>query len=256
MNFDVTICQIIALLLFVHLFFLIAIRKKRNDIADLAWGLGFVILSLVALIHNPNINTMFVFVLVSFWGLRLFYYILKKIRSKKEEDARYAKWRKDWGEAWILGSYLKVFLLQGFFLLLVAMPIMLNARYSEGEWGFVNIVGVLLFLMFWVMEIIADRQLYRFIKEEKGKHGGRIMRKGLWSYSRHPNYFAEAGLWWGIWLVTWGHEYAWYGVIGPITIFILLRYVSGVPMAEERYQDDPEYIEYKKKTPAFFPKFL
>ena len=82
------------------------------------------------------------------------------------------------------------------------------------------------------------------------------MKNGLWKFTRHPNYFGEATLWWGIWLITYGTEYFWLGLIGPITIAILLRFVSGVPLAEKHYADNQEFQEYAKKTPAFTPNFF
>jgi steroid 5-alpha reductase family enzyme len=253
MEFDVTTIQILALLVFVHLFFIYAISKKRNDIADVAWGLGFVLLALIGVIYNYNTKTFIIFLLVSVWGIRLFSYILKKFRREKAENARYRKWRAGWGSRWILFSYLKVFLLQGFSLILVAMPILILSRFSMGDWSLVNTFGVILWLFGFVFEIIGDKQLFNFVKTKKP---GEIMTRGLWKYTRHPNYFGEAVLWWGIWLISIGSPYYYIGLIGPVTITFLLRFVSGVPMAEERYQDNQAFQEYKQKTPAMIPNFF
>jgi steroid 5-alpha reductase family enzyme len=152
-----------------------------------------------------------------------------------------------------LFSYLKVFVLQGFSLLLVAMPILVVSRTSMGEWGAANTIGVLIWLLGLSFEIIGDNQLFNFVKTKKP---GEIMTRGLWKYSRHPNYFGEALLWWGIWLVSFGSPLYIFALIGPITISYLLRFVSGVPMAEERYRDNQAFLEYKKKTPALIPNFF
>jgi steroid 5-alpha reductase family enzyme len=252
-TFDVTTIQIFALVLFVHLFFVYALAKKRNDIADVAWGLGFILLALVGLFFNQNPKTIIVFVLVTVWGLRLASYIFARFKSHNEEDSRYKKWRIDWGNKWILFSYLKVFLLQGFFLILIALPIIIISRYSLGEWSLVNYIGVFLWLFGFIFEIIGDNQLRDFVKTKKP---GEIMTKGLWKYTRHPNYFGEAVLWWGIWLISIGTDFWLLGVIGPLTIGFLLRFVSGVPLAEARYQDNQAFILYKKKTPALIPNFF
>lgn len=251
--FDVTTIQIISLVLFVHLFFAYAISKKRNDIADVAWGLGFILLASIGLAFNHNLKMLIVFLLVAVWGLRLFSYIFKKFINKKKEDPRYANWRSGWKEKWIILSYLKVFILQGFFLFLVAMPIIIVSRYSMGEWSQINTLGVVAWVFGFIFEVIGDKQLFDFIKNKKS---GEIMTKGLWKYSRHPNYFGEAVLWWGIWLISFGSPFYYFGIIGPITITFLLRFVSGVPKAEERYQDNQAFQKYKKKTPPMIPNFF
>ncbi|PLX27687.1 hypothetical protein C0583_00405 [Candidatus Parcubacteria bacterium] len=180
MNYiDVTICQLFALLLFVHLFFLIGTRKKRNDIADVAWGLGFVLLAVVGTIHNPNTKTIIVLVLLMFWGFRLARHIFNRFRSHKEEDMRYQEFRKAWGSRQVLGAYFKVYLLQGFSLILVAMPILVLARFSDNSFSFINMIGVALWLFGFVFEVVADKQLKDFVKDKKP---GQIMKNGLWSY--------------------------------------------------------------------------
>lgn len=252
-DFDVTITQIIVLIVFVHLFFVFAVVKKRNDIADVAWGLGFVLIALVGLIFNQDIKNILVFVLVAIWGLRLASHIYARYISHNEEDARYQKWRIGWGGKWVLFSYLKVFVLQGFFLILVALPLLIISRYSSGGWSLVNSIGVFVWLAGFCFEVIGDRQLREFVKKKKA---GEIMTQGLWKYSRHPNYFGEALLWWGIWLVSLGASYSFLAIIGPLTITWLLRFVSGVPLAEARYKDNQAFIDYKKKTPAMVPNFL
>jgi len=246
--------QIISLFIFINLFYLFAIIKKRNDIADVAWGLGFILLSGITLIYNYNLESILVFALVSFWGIRLSSHILKKFLKKDEEDSRYKKWRSEWGAYWPLFSWLKVFMLQGVLLFVVAAPIITLAQEKDVSVNFWTYLGVAVWVFGITYEIIGDRQLKKFISNKKDKNN-KIMKSGLWKYSRHPNYFGEAVLWWGIWLIAFG-EYFWISIVGPLTIFFLLRFVSGVPMAEEGYRKDEEFQEYKKKTPAMFPNFL
>lgn len=255
-SLDMTILQIFLLLVFMHLFFLFAVIKKRNDIADTAWGLGFIVLALTSLFYNLNTKTLLVSALVAIWGIRLVLNNYRKFKASDTEDKRYLKWRKNWGERQILWSWLKVFLLQTFFLILVAMPILIIARYSKGGWNPVNSLGVLVWLFGFVYEVIADRQLRLFFKNKKKDSKSKIMQEGLWKYSRHPNYFGEAVLWLGILLVAWGEQFFLLSFVGFFTIFLLLRFVSGVPMSEERYSTNKEFLEYKKKTPPMFPKFF
>lgn len=251
---NIIFVQIIALFLFVNLFYLFGAIKKRNDIADVAWGLGFILLAIITLIYNFNTKTLIVFLLVSFWGIRLASHILKKFLRKNEEDSRYKKWRAGWGSFWPLFSWLKVYMLQGLLLFIVALPIIISSQEKNVSIGWLTYLGVAIWIFGISYEIIGDNQLKNFILNKKSEEN-RIMKNGLWKYSRHPNYFGEAVLWWGIWLIVFG-QYFWISMIGPLTILFLLRFVSGVPMAEEGYKDNKEFQEYKKKTPAMFPNFF
>jgi steroid 5-alpha reductase family enzyme len=247
--------QIGAVLIYMHLWFIYAIIKRRNDIADVAWGLGFVMLATISLLANFNSKSIVIWLLVTFWGLRLASHIYKRFKRHDEEDRRYMNWRKGWGEHLVFWSWLKVFMTQGFFMLLVAMPIIVIAHYQDASWSVMNIIGIGLWFFGFIFESIADNQLKVFINRPKKPAEGRIMKTGLWKYTRHPNYFGEAIIWWGMWLIAFG-EYWWLAVLGPITITLLLRFVSGVPLAEVGFKDDPEFKEYAKKIPAMFPNFF
>lgn len=244
--------QVVAVFLVMHAGFLFAIARSRNDIADVLWGVGFFLVSLIGLILSPSLSALVLFLLVLIWSGRLASHIFRRFLAKHEEDPRYRAWRVGWGTHAILFSWLKVFLLQGVTLLVVALPLLV-LPWQENVWGIVNTLGILLWVIGFSIEIVADRQLARFLARPEGERGGRVMRTGLWRYSRHPNYFGEALLWWGIWLASFGS--LWYvAIVGPLTITLLLRFVSGVPLAEARMKDDPEFIAYAKVTPAMFPR--
>jgi steroid 5-alpha reductase family enzyme len=115
----------------------------------------------------------------------------------------------------------------------------------------VQYAGLGIFMAGFIFEAIGDYQLKRFKARDENK--GKIITKGLWRYSRHPNYFGEAVLWWGIFLMCSGSRFDWIAVISPVTITFLLRFVSGVPMLEEKYRNRPDFIEYAAKTPVFVP---
>jgi steroid 5-alpha reductase family enzyme len=255
LNWQIILVQLGALLVFVHLWFAFATLKKRNDIADVAWGLGFVLMAALGLAFNPNTRTAVVFALVAFWGLRLAWHIYSRWRQHDEEDRRYQEMRKGWGKHPVRGAYLNVFLGQGFFLILVALPLIILPQYGELSWSWVNYAGIAIWLFGYIFETIGDLQLKNFITNPNKPEGVTIMKTGLWKYTRHPNYFGEATLWWGMWLITFG-PLAWLTVIGPVTITILLRFVSGVPLAEAGFKDNPEFQEYQKKTPAMLPNFF
>jgi steroid 5-alpha reductase family enzyme len=115
----------------------------------------------------------------------------------------------------------------------------------------VVVLGITVFFFGLLFEAVGDYQLKVF--KAKVENKGKIIQSGLWKYTRHPNYFGEAVLWWGIFLVGIGISAPFYSIIGPITITVLVRYVSGVPLLEKKYQNRPDFIEYAEKTPVFIP---
>lgn len=240
-----------ALLIFIYfnIVFLIGYFKKDNGIVDVFWGLGFSLVAWFWHIEAPHSHSLLLAILISLWGLRLAIYIGIRNARKKTEDWRYADWRKAWGKWVHLRAYFQVFILQGFFMFIIALPIMQRPATEELQWF--QYLGILIWLIGLLWESIADYQLFQFKKKPENK--GRILTKGLWYFSRHPNYFGEALLWWGIFLVVlpWG---LWYlSLIGVLTITLLLRNVSGVPFLEYKYRDNPEYLEYIRSTPALIP---
>lgn len=252
MNATLLIIQLLSVLVFMHLWFAYAAVRRRNDIADVAWGLGFVLLAAIGLIAAPSGKTFVVFALVAFWGIRLATHIYSRFRRHAEEDRRYQKMREAWGEHQLLNSWWNVFVSQGFFMVLVAAPIIALPHVANDAWSIVHYAGLSLWVFGYVFETIGDRQLARFLTDEKRPKEDRIMQRGLWRYSRHPNYFGEATLWWGMWLITLGPASA-YTLLGPVTITLLLRFVSGVPLAEAGFKGDPAFEEYKRRTPAMLP---
>ncbi len=195
-------------------------------------------------LHNLIFNT-----LILIWGLRLSLHIF--LRNKgKEEDFRYKNWRNTW-KNFYLRSLFQIFLLQGFIMWVVSMPII---RYNYEETSVISwqyIVGIIIFFIGYIFETISDYQLFKFKENKQNK--GKIIQSGLWKFSRHPNYFGEAVLWWGIALAATNQLSDFYVFISPLLITYLLRYVSGVPMLEAKYKDNKEFKEYSRKTSVFFP---
>ena len=233
--------SVLIIFLFMTLAFILAIIFKRNDIADVAWGLGFIVVAIFNTLYYPQTNTYIITILTAIWGLRLASHIFQRLRSRPE-DFRYQQWRTDWGKYFYIRSYLQVFLLQGFFMLLISLPVIL-AGYTF------TYLGIFVWLIGFFFESVGDKQLAEFIKNTNNK--GKVMNQGLWAYTRHPNYFGEVAMWWGIWLIS-GNPLA---VIGPLTISFLIIFVSGIPLLEKKYQNDPAYQNYKSHTSVFFPWF-
>jgi len=229
--------------------YMIAIIRKRNDVADVAWGLGFVLLSWLAFtLGNGSERALVANTLVTVWGLRLAIHI--SIRNKgKTEDFRYAQWRKEW-KHFVLRSFLQVFFLQGLFLFVIVWPVVWINLITPGDWQWWDVAGIVVWVIGFLFESVGDYQLTQFKKNPA--HKGQIITTGLWRYSRHPNYFGEVVQWWGLFLMACSVG-GWMTIAGPLLITYLLRYVSGVPMLERKYAGHPAFEEYKRKTSVFIP---
>lgn len=242
------------ILSYATLWFFLSLVKKRNDVADIAWGLGYIVLCGFYVIQNgANARELLLTALVLIWGTRLSYHIYRRNKGKAE-DFRYKQWRDEWGKWFYLRSYAQVYILQGFLLLLVIAPITVVAsRAGQPALEWLDAVGLLVWLIGFYFEARGDKELKDFLANPANK--GKVMDQGLWAYTRHPNYFGEVTMWWGIWLVSLGGPGGWYGIVGPLTITSLILFVSGVPMLEKKYAADPAYQAYAKRTSKFIPWF-
>ncbi|MBS1683129.1 MAG: DUF1295 domain-containing protein [Bacteroidetes bacterium] len=243
--------------------------RKKNDMADIGWPLGFVIIAAVAVLYRSasgsSIMTgqLYILIFVVLWGLRLFIYLFLRNWSKPE-DWRYARWREEWDSKVVIRTFLQVFMLQGFLMLVIASVIIFSFDTSyeilddkDLLWlmPILLVTGTALWLIGFFFEAVGDYQLARFKKDPANK--GRVMKYGVWQYTRHPNYFGEASMWWGIFLLSCVSAETPLAVIlrmiGPLTITFLLLRVSGVTMLESKYKGNKEYEDYQKRTSAFIP---
>lgn len=231
--------------------FCVSLVIKKNDIADVAWGFGFVVLTWVSFFAGvPSLLGLVVGVLVSVWGLRLTLHIYRRNRGK-EEDFRYRTWRLSWGKWFLLRSYVQIYLLQGVLLTLVVSPVLVINHAGGSGVSLLAGAGLLVWLIGFFFESVGDAQLARFLADPA--NAGTLLTTGLWRYSRHPNYFGEVTQWWGIWLIALTVPYGLYAIIGPLTITTLILFVSGIPLLEQRYAGRADFQEYKKRTSIFIP---
>ena len=237
--------------LYMSLVFILAYLLKDNSLADVFWGPGFVVIAAFTLLYAPDydLRKLIVSFLVFIWGTRLAFHILLRNRGKGE-DFRYKQWRDTW-KHFVLRSYFQVFILQGFFMVLIAAPVYYVNATPSVPLGLTDSVGLVLFGIGFFFEVIGDYQLSAFRKVPSNK--GKLIRTGLWKVTRHPNYFGEALIWWGIWFYALAIPYGWITVIGPVTITLLLRFVSGVPMLEKKMREHPGWEDYSKETAPFIP---
>jgi steroid 5-alpha reductase family enzyme len=253
------------ILAYFFVFFVIAQIKKNNSIVDIGWGLGFVIVAAASFVASYLTSGQFhwpslvITILTAIWGLRLFLYI--SIRNwNKPEDFRYVNFRKQWGTKFVmLKAYFQVFFLQGVFMFVISTSIVAANAFPNNNMTLLQtiltIIGIVVWIIGFIFESLGDAQLKIFKSDPKNK--GKIMKSGLWKYTRHPNYFGEAVMWWGIFFIS-VFSTARIGIIGiisPIVITYLLVYVSGVPLLEKKYKDNVEFQEYAKHTNIFFPWF-
>ncbi len=238
---------------FMAVVFLLSLRLKNNSIVDVAWGIGFIAIALGSFVFTPHWSerSFLVTTLTIIWGVRLSARIFLK-NYGKPEDIRYRRWREQW--VWFkTRSFFQIYLLQGFLLWLVSIPVIMVNTYSGSGLSLLDYVGVSLWGIGFLFETVGDFQLDRFISN--GANKGKLLVSGLWHYSRHPNYFGEALLWWGIFLVALSLPYGFISVVAPLTLTFLLVKVSGVPMAEVSYQGRPDFEHYRLSTNAFLPWF-
>jgi len=232
--------------------FIVSVYKQDNTVADIAWGGGFILIALFTFFKNNMHLSRHILVttLVILWGIRLGVYLY--LRNKgKGEDPRYKAWRQQWGNNALLYSFLYVFTLQGAVMLMVAYPIMfINSSIVPGL-AYLDFIGLGIRFRGFIFESVGDAQLYMFTQDAANKT--MVMQTGLWRYTRHPNYFVESCMWWGIFIIALNIPLGVTAIISPALITYLLLYVSGIPLLEKSLEKNPEYKEYQKRTSAFIP---
>ncbi len=244
----------LAVLVYMLGFFIAALIKKDNSIVDIGWGAGFILVAVLTFLLQEGwtLRHWLVTGLVSVWGARLAVHIGLRSRGRGE-DKRYARWRREWGRWFIPRSFVQIFLLQGVLLMIIAYPIILINHSGRTGLTWLDAAGVLIWVAGFLFEAIGDYQLARFKSDPETKGG--IMQSGLWKYTRHPNYFGESVMWWGIFIIALNAAYGWTAVISPVVITFLLLKVSGVSLLERDYSGSPEYLDYVRRTNAFIPWF-
>jgi steroid 5-alpha reductase family enzyme len=252
----VHVISLAALVVFLYMsaVFLVALARKNNGVVDIAWGAGFILVSAVIFLNSGHARARgwLALALVMIWGGRLALHIHKRNHGR-EEDFRYAAWRRAWGKYFVLRSFFQIFMLQGLLMLLVVTPVLLMVGQEQPPLNLLDGLGALVWLAGFLFETIGDHQLAAFIRNPATR--GQLMTGGLWCYTRHPNYFGEAALWWGMGILALSAPRGWLGLIGPLFITFLLLFVSGVPLLEKKYAGRPDWEEYKRRTSKFVPWF-
>ena len=233
---------------------IISLIIKNASIVDIVWGAGFAITSwvLAATVDGNSGRQNLLAVMVGLWGMRLALYLAKR-NIGHGEDWRYKAMRKKKGKNFGIISLVTVFGLQGVLMWTVSLPVILgNAAKSPGV-GPIAVMGIMLWLVGLMFEAVGDYQLAKFKKDPT--NATKVMDKGLWSLTRHPNYFGDALLWWGISIVGAETGSGVFGLVGPLVMTFFLLKVSGVPMLERSLSRRREgYAEYVARTSGFIPR--
>ena len=261
---------------------LLSIPLRNVSIVDIGWGIGFVLIAWSCVIFASGASTTILDVsrsfefgpvrfgwngssglvrrmllpgLVSLWGLRLAVYLAWR-NIGKPEDYRYVAMREKAGPSFVWSSLLRVFVLQGVVMWVVALPLQAAAAKPARELCLILTgAGIVLWAVGVFFEAVGDWQLARFKSNPDNK--GRVMDRGLWRYTRHPNYFGDFCVWWGLWLVSLGvsdYTATWWTVISPAIMSFFLIKVSGVALLERAMKKrSDEYEAYIARTSTFFP---
>ncbi len=248
---NLVLITLLVVLLYKTLVFLLSLLFKRNDIADISWGTSFILVVLLTafLTGSSSYKFLIISTLVLIWGIRLAVRIFIRNRAKKE-DFRYKKIREETkGQLFYIRTFLQVYMLQGLLAVVVCLPIIVTGFYKSSLTLF-SFIGIVIWIIGFIFESIGDYQLDEFKKSEKNK--GKVLKTGLWKYSRHPNYFGEIVMWWGIFLISFPPVWI-ITVLSPLTITFLITKVSGIPLLEKHYEGNLEFEEYKKHTSVLIP---
>ncbi len=237
------------------LFWLFSIPLRNVAIVDIAWGLGFVLVAITSslITNSDGINRWLLPVLVGLWGCRLSAYLAWRNHGKPE-DKRYRAMRDYRGSSFVYSSLWIVFGLQAMILWVISLPVQLGIHSAVNEWHSLHLIGIVVWLIGFLFETIGDYQLACFISNPSSK--AQVMNRGLWRYTRHPNYFGDFLIWWGFYCIAVAGAWSgsWWTMIGPLVMSYLLMRVSGVPMLEGMLKTTkPDYADYLQRTNGFFP---
>jgi steroid 5-alpha reductase family enzyme len=251
---EVCFVGLAAVLGLMTLLWLVSLALRNASIVDIFWGAGFVVLAWLYFLLAPQglpSRKLLSALLVTVWGLRLSLYIFARNRGKGE-DFRYVAMRRAAGAGWWWQSYLKVFVLQGVLMWLISAPLLGAQLGATPGQMILDGLGVLVWGIGFFFEAVGDWQLARFRADPANK--GQVMNRGLWCYTRHPNYFGDATQWWGFFLIALAAG-GWMTVFSPILMTFLLVRVSGKALLEKSMAQRPGYREYIESTSGFVPWF-
>lgn len=236
--------------------FAVGRQLRRFDIIDAAWGFVFIVIAFGALLAHTLLGgqditwaQFAVIGTVTVWGARLATHIGQRVAKTTQEDPRYTYIRSKWASNTDAMVFWRIYMVQALLAVLVSTPVLVVMMSTEVLLPMFVVVGLLVWAVGFVIESVADLELDVFVD----RHPGKLMKTGLWKYSRHPNYFGEIVQWWGIGLMSLSVVHGWVGFIGPLVLTFLLLFVSGIPPTERRLSRKEGWGAYKIHTSALLP---
>jgi steroid 5-alpha reductase family enzyme len=240
------------LLLMMYLCSMVAIAQYKSDtsIANFTWGGGVMLVSVYTFFTLSLFlpRQIIVTAMITMWASRLIIHVYRRYTGN---DPRFIAWKWQGFKAlvinsmWIFGQIIMI--------AIMAYPIILVNMSGVAGLTLLDAIGMCVWIFGFVCEMASDQQLFTFMSNSKNK--GKVMRYGLWHYSRHPNYFGEILMWWGIYMIALSVPYGWSGIIAPVTISVFLIFITGIPWIEKTMEGTAEYQEYKEKTSMLIPWF-
>jgi steroid 5-alpha reductase family enzyme len=254
--FQIYLQAFAVIMIMMTLLWIVSVIIKNVSIVDLFWGFGFVLVSWFYFLNcdGNEIRKIIIELLVTVWGLRLSGYLTWRNHGKGE-DFRYRQFRQNYGEKrywWI--SFFQTFLLQGVLMWLISAPL-LGAQYhgQDKNLHVLDWIGIIFWIIGFAFEAGGDWQLAVFKSGPENR--GKVLDKGFWRYTRHPNYFGDSSVWWGFGFLCLAAG-SWLPALGSVLMTLLIIKVSGVALLEKSLKEQkPQYKEYVERTSAFFPWF-
>ncbi|MFM7391174.1 MAG: DUF1295 domain-containing protein, partial [Actinomycetota bacterium] len=231
----------------------VSLLRRDASIVDIVWGLGFVLVAWAAKFVSgaSGAGNWLLLVMVTVWGLRLAGYLAKR-NLGKGEDFRYRAMRRKHGERFAIVSLYTVFGLQGALMFIVSLPLTLGQRETDSGAGFIALLGFIVWAIGLYFEAVGDAQLAKFKRDPRNE--GQIMDQGLWALTRHPNYFGDSLVWWGLAIVGASQGAGLWAFLGALVMTVLLVRVSGAAMLDRLLaKRKPGYAEYMERTSGFIP---
>jgi steroid 5-alpha reductase family enzyme len=251
---NVLVAAAAAVVVVILITWLIGLRLRDASVIDPVWGPAFVVVAAVAAVVGSGAPSRrwLLLALTALWGLRLGWHLTKRKLREPGEDRRYGAMRKAHPRNFALWSLGWVFAVQGALVLIISLPLQVSAQRPESlSWTIVP--GLIVYLVGVAFESIGDEQLRRF--KSRPDSAGQVMDQGLWRYTRHPNYFGDTCVWWGIWLVVLPAHGTWWTAIGPAMITLFIVRISGKDMLErDMAERRPGYADYIRRTSGFLPR--
>ena len=254
MNASIYGTNLLVVVLMMLVGWIISLYRRNVTIVDSLWGMGFVLIDWMTWFQTDGYGgrKLLLAGLTTLWGVRLAVYLTWRNHGKNE-DPRYAKWRRDSGDKFWITSLFKVFLLQALFLWVIALAVQAGQTRSDPAYFVLtDVIGAFIWLVGFVFEALGDAQLARFKSDPANR--GKVMDRGLWRYTRHPNYFGECLIWWGLFVIAMSDPQLWWTMASPVIVTVVLLKMTGIPLTEKLLVEKrPGYEHYIHTTPAFFP---